>query len=139
MLCENCVHKNVCRYKSEFENLKNDIAKTTPTWAPDHPDIPWHNGFLSNYLDEKFPIQFPYNPVTIHVHVEEILTDPAHGDYDAQRIIDFVDPETGKTVGVDACFEEVDGEWKEIGKRKWYTLRKKHGERLAAILKEKED
>lgn len=28
MLCENCVHKNVCRYKSEFENLKNDIAKT---------------------------------------------------------------------------------------------------------------
>ena len=33
MLCENCVHKNVCRYKSEFENLKNDIAKTTPTWA----------------------------------------------------------------------------------------------------------
>ena len=35
MLCENCVHKNVCRYKSEFENLKNDIAKTTPTWAPD--------------------------------------------------------------------------------------------------------
>ena len=35
MLCENCIHKNVCRYKSEFENLKNDIAKTTPTWAPD--------------------------------------------------------------------------------------------------------
>ena len=35
MLCENCVHKNVCRYKTEFENLKNDIAKVAPTWAPD--------------------------------------------------------------------------------------------------------
>lgn len=35
MLCENCVHKNVCRYKTEFENLKNDIDKVTPTWAPD--------------------------------------------------------------------------------------------------------
>ena len=53
--------------------------------------------------------------------------------------IDFVDPETGKTVGVDACFEEVDGKWQEIGKRKWYVLRKKHGERLAAILRAKED
>ena len=35
MLCENCVHKNVCQYKTEFENLKNDITKVTPTWAPD--------------------------------------------------------------------------------------------------------
>lgn len=107
--------------------------------APDHPNIPWHNGFLSNYLDEKFPIQFPYNPITIHVRVEELLTDPAHGDYDAQRIIDFVDPETGRKVSVDAYFEEVDGEWQEIGKKKWYALRKKHGERLAAILRAKKD
>ena len=35
MLCENCIHKDVCRYKAEFENLKNDIAKVTPAWAPD--------------------------------------------------------------------------------------------------------
>ena len=34
-MCENCVHENVCRYKTEFENLKNDIGKVTPTWAPD--------------------------------------------------------------------------------------------------------
>lgn len=34
-MCETCVHKNVCRFKTEFENLKNDIAKVTPTWAPD--------------------------------------------------------------------------------------------------------
>ena len=107
--------------------------------APDCPNIPWHNGFLSNYLDEKFPIQFPYNPITIHVRVEEILTDPAHGDYDAQHIIDFADPETGRKVSVDAYFEEVDGKWQEIGKKKWYALRKKHGERLAAILRAKED
>lgn len=34
-MCKNCVHENVCRYKTEFENLKDDIAKVTPTWAPD--------------------------------------------------------------------------------------------------------
>ena len=34
-MCENCVHENVCRYTTEFENLKNDIAKATPTWALD--------------------------------------------------------------------------------------------------------
>lgn len=34
-MCKNCVHENVCRYKTEFENLKDDIAKVTPTWALD--------------------------------------------------------------------------------------------------------
>lgn len=33
-MCETCVHKNVCRYKTEFDNLKNDITKVTPAWAP---------------------------------------------------------------------------------------------------------
>lgn len=33
-MCKSCVHENVCRYKTEFENLKNDIAKATPVWAP---------------------------------------------------------------------------------------------------------
>lgn len=118
------------------------IYHDTDRWvfeAPDCPNIPWHNGFLSNYLDEKFPIQFPYCPVTIHVRVEDILTDPAHGDFDAMRIIDFADPETGRKVCVNAYFEEVDGKWQEIGKKKWYALRKKHGERLAAILRAKEE
>lgn len=131
-------YPSLCCRVTENGNVYSDCNR----WvfeAPDHPNIPWHNGFLSTYLDEKFPIQFPYNPVTIHVRVEEILTDPAHGDYDAQHIIDFADPETGRKVGVDAYFEEVDGKWQEIGKRKWYTLRKKHGERLAAILKAKEE
>lgn len=33
-MCETCAHKNVCRYVTEFDNLKNDIAKVTPEWAP---------------------------------------------------------------------------------------------------------
>ena len=33
-MCKNCVHETVCRYKTEFENLKNDIGKATPVWAP---------------------------------------------------------------------------------------------------------
>ena len=131
-------YPSLCCRVTENGNVYSDCNR----WvfeAPDCPNIPWHNGFLSSYLDEKFPIQFPYNPITIHVRVEEILTDPAHGDFDAMRIIDFADPETGRTVGIDACFEEVNGKWQEIGKRKWYTLRKKHAERLAAILKAKEE
>nr|DAR34219.1 MAG TPA: hypothetical protein [Caudoviricetes sp.] len=34
-MCKDCIHENVCRYKTEFENLKNEINKVTPTWAPD--------------------------------------------------------------------------------------------------------
>ena len=131
-------YPSLCCRVTENGNVYSDCNR----WvfeAPDHPNIPWHNGFLSNYLDEKFPVQFPYCPVTIHVRVEEILTDPAHGDYDAQHIIDFADPETGRKVCVNAYFEEVDGKWQEIGKKKWYALRKKHGERLAAILRAKEE
>ena len=26
-MCGNCIHKDVCRYKTEFENLKNNFAK----------------------------------------------------------------------------------------------------------------
>ena len=33
-MCKTCVHKFVCRYKAEFESLKNDIAKVAPEWAP---------------------------------------------------------------------------------------------------------
>ena len=35
-MCETCVHKSVCRYKAEFESLKNDIAKVTPAWASNY-------------------------------------------------------------------------------------------------------
>lgn len=105
----------------------------------DNPNVPWYCGFLARYMDEHYPIVFPYNPVSISVRMEEILTDPAHGDYDAQRIIDFVDPETGETVNVDACFAEIDGEWQKIGKKKWYALRRKHAERLTNLLTKRED
>ena len=137
-ILNNIRYPSLCCKVTENGNVYSDCNR----WVFEMPDclnIPWYNGFLANYLDEKFPIQFPYNPITIHVRVEEILTDPAHGDYDAQHIIDFADPETGETVKVDACFEEVDGKWQEISKKKWYALRKKHGERLAAILRATED
>lgn len=38
-MCETCAHKNVCRFKTELENLKNDIDKATPTWAPSRYEI----------------------------------------------------------------------------------------------------
>lgn len=38
-MCETCSHKEVCRYKTELENLKNDINKVTPTWAPSRYEI----------------------------------------------------------------------------------------------------
>lgn len=38
-MCKTCSHAKVCRYKTEFENLKNDIDKATPTWAPDRYEI----------------------------------------------------------------------------------------------------
>lgn len=38
-MCETCVHKEVCRFKTELENLKNDIDKVTPTWTPSRYEI----------------------------------------------------------------------------------------------------
>lgn len=107
----------------------------------DNPNVPWYCGSLSRYMDEHYPIAFPYNPVSIDVRIEELLTDPAHGDYDAQRIIDFVDPETGEVVKVDACFALSDEEDKmvEVSKKKWYALRRKHAERLTAALTKEEN
>lgn len=121
-----------------------ELYHDTDRWVfeeVDRPNIPWYNEFLATYLDEKFPIQFPYWPIMIHVRIEELLTDPAHGDYDAQRIIDFVDPETGEVVKVDACFALSDEEDKmvEVSKKKWYALRRKHAERLATTLTKKEN
>lgn len=121
-----------------------ELYHDTDRWVfeeANRPNIPWYNEFLATYLEEKFPIQFPYWPIMIHVRIEELLTDPAHGDYDAQRIIDFVDPETGEVVKVDACFALSDEEDKmvEISKKKWYDLRRKHAERLTTALAKKEN
>lgn len=126
-------------------SLRNEaIYRDIDRWVfeeIDNPHTTWNIGLLANYLDEKFPIKFPYAPQTIHVRIEELLTDPAHGDYDAQRIIDFVDPETGEVVKVDACFALSDEEDKmvEVSKKKWYALRRKHAERLATALTKKEN
>lgn len=49
-MCKSCVHETVCRYKTEFENLKNDIAKVTPTWASDRYVLFWNN-LAQIYLD----------------------------------------------------------------------------------------
>ena len=35
-MCETCAHKNVCRYKAEFESLKNDITKVTSAWTSNY-------------------------------------------------------------------------------------------------------
>ena len=131
-------YPSLCCRVTENGNVYSDCDRWL-FYDSNNPSILWHNGFLTRYMDSHYPIEFPYNPVSIHVSVEELLIDPANGDYDAQRIIDFVDPETGETIKVDTCFEEVDGKWQEIGKKKWYALRKKYGEHLAAILKAKED
>lgn len=86
--------------------------------------ISFSNGFLSRKLDEMYPIVFPYMPVTIKVRVEELLTDKKHGDYDAQRIIDFIDPKTHESVKVDKCYVESGDTFVEIDKKKWDELRK---------------
>lgn len=61
-MCETCVHKNVCKYNTELENLKNDIAKVTPTWAPDRYVITIE---CKNYYSEIVrPRTVNYNSVT---------------------------------------------------------------------------
>ena len=45
----------------------------------------WHNGFIDQILDAKFPITMPYNPASKpwYVYCTEGLSDPKNGDFDS--------------------------------------------------------
>lgn len=74
----------------------------------------WGNGFVSNIINEMFPITMPYYPVgSFAVYVREFLTDKKNGDFDTMGVIYVVKPD-GTKVDINRYFKENEHSWDEI-------------------------
>lgn len=79
-----------------------------------------YNGFVSKLVHEIRPIRFPYMPTKAPyiALVEELLTDPKHGDFDSLALRAILTPR-GRLVMVDKFFKEDDCSWTRIGLDEW--------------------
>ena len=87
-------------------------------------DIPYHNGMISRYVNEKYPITFPYIPSNkqYKMIVEEFCweepTLTGKGYYDTICWKELIDPE-GVKIPINKYFAEIYGEMKEIPKEQY--------------------
>lgn len=87
-------------------------------------DIPYHSGRISKYVNEKYPITFPYVPSNkpYKMIVEEFCweepTLTGKGYYDTVCWKELIDTE-GVRVPINKYFAEIDGEMKEISKEQY--------------------
>lgn len=92
----------------------------------DDPDVTFHNGLVSRYFEEMFPITMPYYPPTkpVRIEVEDCLFDDANGDYDTMRV-SFPNPnaETDGVPYIDRYFKDnenpLDRQMVEISEYEW--------------------
>lgn len=91
-----------------------------------HSGISYHNGLVSNIIDEMFPITMPYYPETspIKVYCEEFLFDENNGDFDTMGVLYAIMP-NGERIDIDRYFAEIDNELKEIDEQEYFN-RKAH-------------
>ena len=79
-----------------------------------------HNGFISQILDDQFPIVMPYSPASKpwYVYCSEGLSDPKNGDFDSIGIHYVLKP-NGKRVDINRFFKEGENELIEIDKQEY--------------------
>lgn len=96
-----------------------------------NPDVPYYNGFISNIIDELYPITMPYMPSEkpYEVCTEEILTDRKNGDYDSFAILYIIKPD-GTRVDLNRYFKETDTSFTEITVDEWLNRVRLHEERM---------
>ena len=77
--------------------------------------ISFHNGFISNFINEMYPITMPYIPEDqpFRVYVDDFLVDPKNGDYDTRAILYVVKPD-GEKVTINRYFKESEDSFVEI-------------------------
>ena len=98
--------------------------------STDNPDIPYHNGFISNIFDEMYPITMPYISPTRAAKIvrEEFLFNPKNGDWDTMAILYLINFD-GEKVEVNRYFKETGDSFVEIDKHE-YEMRKMIAERF---------
>lgn len=76
-----------------------------------------------------YPITMPYIPgEQIKIYCEEILTDPANGDFDTVGI--FYALKDGGRININRFFKESENGWDEIGLEEWNERVELHNKRL---------
>lgn len=85
-----------------------------------NPDVSYYNGFISNIIDELYPISMPYIPAVepYKVYTLEILTDRKNGVFDSFAIFYVIKPD-GTRVDLYRYFKETDTSFTEIDVAEW--------------------
>ena len=96
-----------------------------------NPDVPYYNGFISNSIDELYPISMPYMPAVepYKVYTLEILTNRKNGDFDSFAILYVIKPD-GTRVDLYRYFKETDTSFTEIDVDEWLTRVRLHETRI---------
>lgn len=86
-------------------------------------DIGWSNGFISNLIDDMYPIAMPYCPENgpYRVYCEEFLYDEHNGDFDTIGVLYVKDP-SGKKIVINRYFKDSEDTFTEIDENE-YKLR----------------
>lgn len=91
----------------------------------DNDDV-FHSGLVNRTLNDMFPINLPYYPLSkpIRVYIEEFLVDKSHGDFDTVGIFYMQNPDGGK-ININRFFTEGDNgnPWKEITEAEYIDLK----------------
>ena len=96
-----------------------------------NPNLTYHNGFVSNIINEMYPITMPYMPgEPFYVAREDFLTDPKNGDFDTMGVLYF--KQGDRKQNINRFFKETETSWDEITKEE-------HLERKLIAQKLKED
>lgn len=106
----------------------------------DNPNVSYHNGFVSNIIDEMYPIGMPYFPENkpFTVYCEEFLTDQENGDFDTVGVLYTIKP-NGERIEISRFFKEGEDDFIEIASCEYEMRRKMHEERLRNLKKEQKN
>lgn len=85
-----------------------------------NPTVSFKNGFVSNLVDDMYPITMPYYPSAkpIIVYREDCLTDPKNVDFDTIAIYYLIMPD-GERIEINRYFKENETSWDEISVDEW--------------------
>jgi hypothetical protein len=75
----------------------------------------YYNGYISNIIDEMYPITMPYYPLNtpFKVYTRDFLYDSKNGDFDTLALLSGVTPD-GEKFEIKRYFKECDDKWVEI-------------------------
>lgn len=93
-----------------------------------NPNLTYHNGFVSNIINEMYPITMPYMPgEPFYVALEDFLTDPKNGDFDTMGVLYF--KQGDRKQNINRFFKETETSWDEITEEE-YLERKLTAQKL---------